>query len=111
MSENIEAISIVDRFLEHARIYIFHNDGDPLIFSGSADWMSRNLNRRIEVVFPIMDSDLKQEIFDLIDLQFKDNMKARWIDEEQKNDYVKKKSTQKIQAQLATYHYLKNKNT
>ncbi|MEJ2542910.1 MAG: polyphosphate kinase 1 [Calditrichaceae bacterium] len=109
MSENIEIVSIVDRFLEHARIYIFHNDGNPIIYSGSADWMSRNLNRRIEVIFPILNDSLKQEIFDLIDLQLNDNTKARVIDEDQKNEYVKKKSNKKIQAQLATYHYLKNK--
>ena len=109
MSENIEAISIVDRFLEHARIYIFHNDGNPLVYSGSADLMSRNLNRRIEVIFPILNEDLKQEIIDLIDLQLNDTVKARLIDSEQKNEYVKKKSAKKIQAQLATYHYLKNK--
>ncbi len=110
MSEHIEAISIVDRFLEHARIYIFHNDGNPLVFSGSADWMSRNLNRRIELIFPIYDRNLKQEIFDLVNLQLKDNTKARLIDEKQKNNYVNNKSTKKVQAQLATYHYLKNKN-
>jgi polyphosphate kinase len=110
MSENIVAISIVDRFLEHARIYIFHNNGHPLVFSGSADWMSRNLNRRIEVIFPIYNRNIKQEIFDLIDLQLKDNTKARLIDEEQKNNYVNNRSTKKVQAQLATYHYLKNKN-
>lgn len=110
MSENIEAISIIDRFLEHARIYIFHNDGNPLIFSGSADWMSRNLNRRIEVIFQILNKSLKQEIFDLIDLQLHDNTKTRIIDAEQKNEYVKSKSAKKIQAQLAIYNYLKNKN-
>jgi polyphosphate kinase len=111
MSENIEAISIVDRFLEHARIYIFYNDGNPLVLSGSADWMSRNLNRRIEVIFPILDERLKNEIIDLIDIQLNDNCKARIIDAKQKNNYVKTKSTKKIQAQLATYHYLKNKHT
>lgn len=110
MSENIEAISIVDRFLEHARIYIFHNDGNPLVFCGSADLMSRNLNRRIEVIFPIYNRNLKREIFDLINLQLKDNIKARLIDVEQKNNYVNNKSAKKVQAQLATYHYLRNKN-
>jgi len=111
MSKNIEAFSIVDRFLEHARIYIFYNDGNPLIFSGSADWMSRNLNRRIEVIFPILNESIKQEIFDLIDLQLKDNTKARLIDEAQKNEYVKRKSTKKIQSQIASYNYLKNKHS
>jgi len=110
MSENIEAVSIVDRFLEHARIYIFHNDGNSLVLSGSADWMSRNLNRRIEVIFPILDADLKQQIFDLIDIQLKDNMKSRKIDPKQKNRYIKNSSGEKIQAQLVMYHYLKNIN-
>ena len=72
--------------------------------------MSRNLNRRIEVIFPIYNRNIKQEIFDLINLQLKDNTKARLIEEEQKNNYVNNRSTKKVQAQLATYHYLKNKN-
>ena len=110
MSENIEAISIVDRFLEHARYYFFYNDGQPLLFSGSADWMSRNLSRRIEVIFPIYHEALKQEILDLIDFQLNDNTKARLIGSEQKNEYIRKKSSKKIQAQLASYNYLKNKN-
>jgi polyphosphate kinase len=111
MSENIEAVSIVDRFLEHARIYTFYNNGDPVVYSGSADWMTRNLSRRIEVVFPVLDAGLKEEIFDLLDLQLKDNVKARIIDTLQKNNYRKENSGKKVQAQLATYNYLKNKNT
>lgn len=105
-SENIYVTSIVDRFLEHGRVYIFGNNGDPKIYIGSADWMKRNLSHRIEVVTPILDEDHKKTIQDLIELQLHDTIKARIIDGRQTNTYVNK-DAKKIQSQLATYHYFK----
>ena len=106
-SENISITSIVDRFLEHGRIYIFGNDGDEHLFIGSADWMTRNLTHRIEVVTPILDEDHKKTIRDIINIELNDNVKARIIDAEQKNEYVKN-SAKKVQSQLAIYEYFKN---
>src|SRR5690606_471738 len=74
-SENIEVYSIVDRYLEHSRIFIFHNNGDEKIYLSSADWMVRNLSYRIETAFPIFDPDHRKTLKDFIDLQFKDNVK------------------------------------
>ena len=78
MSDNIRVISIVDRFLEHSRIFYFGNDGDPQVYIGSADWMDRNLSRRVEVVFPIEVPDLKQRLIDeILAISLADNVKAR----------------------------------
>jgi polyphosphate kinase len=104
-SENIYVTSVIDRFLEHGRVYIFGNGGDELVYIGSADWMTRNLNHRIEVVTPIIDNTLKKRILDFIDIQITDNVKARIIDADQKNEYVLNERP-KVQSQLATYHYL-----
>ncbi|WP_026452472.1 polyphosphate kinase 1 [Aequorivita capsosiphonis] len=103
-SENIYITSIVDRFLEHGRVYLFGNDGDTKIFVGSADWMTRNLTHRIEVVTPILDEDHKQTIRDLIDIELADNVKARIVDSEQRNEYVSN-SEEPVQSQLAIYEY------
>ena len=105
-SENIYVTSIVDRFLEHGRVYLFGNDGDEKIYVGSADWMTRNLTHRIEVVTPILDKDHKQTIRDLINIELADNVKARIIDSEQRNEYVKNSDTT-LQSQLAIYEYFK----
>ncbi len=109
-SENITAISIVDRFLEHSRVFIFYNHGFPKVYIGSADWMKRNLSRRIEVITPIYNEKIKQEILDIINIQLKDNVKARIIDRYDKNHYIKDKNHQQIQSQLETYKYLKEKH-
>lgn len=106
-SENIYITSVVDRFLEHGRVYIFENNGDPKIFIGSADWMKRNLSHRVEVVTPILDKDHKKMIQNLIAIQIQDNVKARVIDGHQKNEYVKN-NYDKTQSQLATYKYYKS---
>ncbi len=106
-SENIYVTSIVDRFLEHGRVYIFGNDGDEKIYIGSADWMTRNLTHRIEVIVPILDEDHKKTIRELVNIELEDNIKARIIDSEQKNEYVKN-SGKEVQSQLATYEYFKN---
>ena len=105
-SENIFVTSIIDRFLEHGRVYIFGNDGNEQVYIGSADWMTRNLTHRIEVVTPIFDADHKKTIRDLINIELEDNVKARHIDAEQKNEYVTNDAP-KVQSQLAIYDYFK----
>lgn len=102
LSENIEVVSIIDRFLEHARVYIFGNDGKEKMYLASADWMTRNLDRRVEVVFPIYDPSVYTELRKIIDLQLADNKKARIINADQDNKYVKKKG-KKIRSQEAIY--------
>src|SRR5437764_8381075 len=77
LSETVRVISIVDRFLEHSRIFYFANAGDPQIYIGSADWMDRNLSRRVEVVFPIEQPELKQRLVEILDISLADNVKAR----------------------------------
>ncbi len=103
-SKNIYITSIVDRYLEHGRVYIFGNDGNEKIFFGSADWMTRNLTHRIEVVTPILDEDHKKTVREIINIELNDNVKARIIDAEQKNEYVKN-SEEEVQSQLAIYDY------
>ena len=111
LSKNIDVTSIVDRFLEHARVYIFHNDGDKKYYVASADWMKRNLSRRIEVGFPIKDKKLIDVIDNIIQLQLNDNRKARIIDEKQYNKYRTIKGSEINQSQVMTYNYLKNIET
>lgn len=105
-SENIYITSIIDRYLEHGRIYIFGNQGDEQVYIGSADWMTRNLNHRIEVVTPILDISLKRRLRNLINIQIADNVKARVIDEKQKNNYVTNNNP-RVQSQLATYEFFR----
>ncbi|MDZ7344953.1 MAG: RNA degradosome polyphosphate kinase, partial [candidate division KSB1 bacterium] len=106
LSENITAISIIDRFLEHARIYIFENDGHPEYFLASADWMPRNLDRRIEVGFPVLAPALQQQIREIIDLQLADNVKARVLNPDCTN--VRKKcSGTPVRSQEALYEMAK----
>lgn len=107
MSENIQAISILDRFLEHARVYIFGNDGDEKMFIASADWMTRNLDRRVEVGAPIYDPELYTELRRIIDIQWRDNMKAREINKTFSNPYRRSLPTAPpVRAQLATYRFI-----
>ena len=106
-SDNIRVISIVDRFLEHPRVMIFGTKGEEKVYISSADWMTRNLDHRVEVGVPIYDEKLKQLIIDIIDLQFKDRTKARIIDSEQKNLYVKRGNRKKIRSQIAIHDLLK----
>ncbi len=108
-SENIEVISIVDRFLEHARVWIFGNKGDEKVFISSADLMPRNLDHRVEVGFPILDAGVKAEIRDIIDIQLRDNTKAREINQQNNNRYKKGRSKAGNRAQLDIYNYLKYK--
>ncbi|MEM6380980.1 MAG: polyphosphate kinase 1, partial [Bacteroidota bacterium] len=110
-SENIKIYSLVDRFLEHARVYIFGNQGQEALFIASADWMTRNLDRRIEVVIPILDEKCAQEIRHIINLQLADNTKLRLITSELENPYVEKKAGDpSINAQSAIYDYLASLN-
>lgn len=109
VSENIEVISIVDRYLEHARVFIFHHGGSEKIYLSSADWMVRNLTYRVETAFPIYDERLRKQLKDLIAIQLNDNVKARVIDHDQSNAYRKDNSDLAIRSQLETYYYLKRK--
>ena len=87
MSENIEVISIVDKFLEHPRLFIFGNNGNPKVYISSADWMTRNISFRVEVGCPIYDEAIKQELIDTFEISWADNVKARVIDQAQDNHY------------------------
>ena len=107
LSENIEIISIVDRYLEHTRIFVFHHGGKELIYLSSADWMERNLSHRIETIFPVYDPTLKKDIKAFLDLQINDNVKARIIDAANRNEYRRTGSDIPVRAQLETYFYLK----
>ncbi|MFB2866126.1 polyphosphate kinase 1 [Aeromonas sp. MdU4] len=107
LSDNIKVISIIDRFLEHPRVMVFHNKGNSQLYISSADWMSRNIDGRIEVGTPIYDERLKQRIMDILELQLSDTCKARVIDADQKNEYVKRGNRRKIRSQFAIYDYLK----
>nr|AWJ66336.1 polyphosphate kinase [uncultured bacterium] len=106
LSENIEVISVIDRFLEHSRVYIFCNGGKEKMYLASADWMTRNLDRRIEVVFPIYDPKIYQELREIIDIQLADNVKARIINPIHSNHYVKNKEAE-VRSQMAIYEFLK----
>jgi polyphosphate kinase len=107
-TDNIEIISIVDRFLEHARVYIFCNGGNEKMYMASADWMLRNLDRRVEVAVPIRDRDAYKELRDIIDIQLADNQKARLINKEQSNEYKYRLSNEpKVRSQQEIYNYLK----
>ncbi|WP_428478769.1 polyphosphate kinase 1 [Photobacterium japonica] len=108
ISDNIHAISIVDRFLEHPRVVVFDNNGDPDVYISSADWMTRNIDNRIEVGCPIFDPALKKKIIDILDIQLSDTVKARIIDKAMTNNYVPRGNKRKIRSQLAIYDYLKH---
>ena len=108
-SANIKVTRIVDMFLEHSRIWYFYNDGEEELFLTSADWMHRNLNRRIETAFPILNAEIKRNIIDILNIQLQDNVKACLIDEHLHNNFKRDGNPVKVRAQLAVYEYLKNK--
>jgi polyphosphate kinase len=108
-SENIQVISIVDRFLEHARIFHFHHSGEELLYLSSADWMVRNLSYRVEAAFPVYDLKLKREILDYIQIQLNDNVKSRIVDIEFSNAYNRNEADLAIRSQIETYYYVKRK--
>jgi polyphosphate kinase len=107
LSDNIEAVSIIDRFLEHGRIFLFHNGGNEIVYLSSADLMKRNLSRRIETAFPVYDEMLKEQLKKILAIQLNDNVKARILDGKQNNKYKKDDSEIKLRAQIEIYNYLK----
>jgi len=109
LSENIEAISIVDNYLEHSRIYIFANDGNPDVFISSADFMTRNLDARVEVTCPIYDEDIKKELIETFEIGWKANVKARIHSDDLKNVYRKRGDEKTFRAQLEMYNYYQKK--
>ena len=110
MKNTFSAISIVDEYLEHARVMIFHNLGKEKVFISSADWMVRNLDHRVEAAVPVNDPSLAAELSDIIHIQLRDNVKARILDNELSNNYVPSDRKKKIRSQIETYHYLNKKN-
>ena len=109
MSENIEVISIVDKFLEHPRLFIFGNNGNPKVYISSADWMTRNISFRVEVGCPIYDETIKQELIDTFEISWADNVKARVIDQAQDNHY-RPHTLPAQRSQVALYEYYQQKN-
>ncbi len=108
-SDHIEAVSIVDRYLEHARVFYFHNNGQERLYLSSADWMVRNLSHRIETAFPVYSPALRQDIMSIIELQLNDNVKARILDAQMKNEYRKNNHYLVIRSQTETYYHLKRR--
>lgn len=109
MSDNIEAISIVDNYLEHSRIYIFGNAGQTEVYISSADFMTRNLDGRVEVTCPIYDQEIKNELIDNFDIGWKGNVKARFHSYKLDNKYRMRNHNPVFRAQLETYKYYQNK--
>ena len=107
MSENIEVISIVDRYLEHPRVYVFENAGKRKVYISSADFMTRNIENRVEVAAPIYDLALQKQILDVFDITWKDNVKARIINKTPQNQ-LKETSAEPVRSQWAIYDYYKN---
>ncbi len=107
-SENIEAISVVDKFLEHPRVFIFENGGDSKVYLSSADWMTRNIENRVEVGVPIYQEDLKQEVIDGFEMSWNDNVKGRRFTVKQDNAYRKNKKVA-IRSQFDMYDYYRKK--
>lgn len=109
ISDNIEAISIVDHYLEHARVFIFYNLGNEKVYLSSADWMVRNLSYRIETAFPIFDPDLRNDVHRLMMIQWGDNIKARRIHYKHNNEYVRNDSDFPNRSQIESYYFIKRK--
>lgn len=107
MSENIEVISVVDKFLEHPRVYVFENGGDRKVYISSADFMTRNIENRVEVATPIFDSNLQKQILDVLDITWQDNVKARIINSKYQN-HIPPSDSKPIRSQWAVYDYYKS---
>ena len=103
VSENITVISIVGQLLEHSRIFRFENAGNPRIYMGSADWMPRNLDRRVELVFPIEDEKQKARAFSILDTMLSDTTNARYMQSDTSYVHVDLRGKQKISSQLTFY--------
>ncbi len=109
LKKNVRIISIVDRYLEHSRIFVFNNGGDKRYFLSSADWMKRNLSRRIELAFPVYDEAMKLELKTFLDIQWHDNVKARIVDKHQVNEYKLRSTEEPVQSQREIWKWLKQK--
>jgi polyphosphate kinase len=110
LSENIHVIRLVDTFLEHSRVFVFGNNQEPEVYLASADWMKRNLYRRVEVGFPVYQQELKEEIMQILDLQLRDNLKAVWLDHKQENlPVLPQLDSPLLRAQTEIYEWLKRK--
>lgn len=109
--KDVYAISIVDEYLEHARVMIFTNAGNEKVFISSADWMVRNIDHRIEAACPIFEKNIQQELKDILQIQLSDNIKARLLDNELDNVYVNPRNTKKVRSQLEIYNYLYRKQS
>ena len=108
--KNVNAVSIVDEYLEHARIMIFNHEGKEKVYITSADWMIRNLDHRIEVACPILDKQIQKELKDILNIELNDNVKARLLENNLKNEYVNPRNSKKIRSQIEVYNYLAKKN-
>jgi polyphosphate kinase len=104
----VVAISILDEYLEHARVFIFHNQGKEKVYISSADWMVRNMDHRIEATCPILDTKIRNELKEILQIQLSDNVKARWLDGNLQNNY-KKDQSKKVRSQIEIYQYLNQK--
>ncbi|WP_118952899.1 polyphosphate kinase 1 [Taibaiella helva] len=103
----IFAISIIDEYLEHARVFVFHNEGKPKVFISSADWMVRNLDHRVEAACPIFDKEISQELIDILNIQLAENVKGRILDNQQRNEYVEPaEGDADVRSQIEIYDYL-----
>ena len=107
----VQAISIVDEYLEHARVFIFHNNGNEKVFISSADWMVRNIDHRVEATCPIFDENIKKVLKNILEIQLSDNSKARILDNELSNRYVRDRKQKKIRSQVEIYNYLHQKTS
>ena len=105
----VQAISIIDEYLEHARVMMFFNGGKEKVYISSADWMVRNVDHRVEAACPILEKDLQEEIKNLLNIQLADNVKARILDNGLSNQYVNPRNKVKVRSQLETYNYLSRK--
>ncbi len=109
LKHHMKAISIVDEFLEHSRVAIFHNDGKERVYISSADWMVRNIDHRVEAAIPIYEKNIRNEVKEMLEIQLKDDVKARWLDSSLSNNYVSSDEKKKVRSQIAIYHYLHSK--
>jgi polyphosphate kinase len=106
----VKAVSIVDEYLEHARVFIFHNNGNEKVYISSADWMVRNLDHRVEATCPVFDENIKKVLKNILEIQLSDNVKARILDNELSNRYVRDRKHKKVRSQLEIYNYLHQKS-
>jgi polyphosphate kinase len=110
ISQNIKIVSILDRFLEHARVYVFLNGGDTDVYISSADWMTRNIDQRVEVGVPILNARIKQMVLATLEIQWRDNVKARVVDATQSNPYVNRGNKRNIRSQQSIYEFFAKQN-